>query len=219
MSVALLQATGAGKMVRKTIKAFRKKCIDADLLELLEGVLNSWKLLAGIDVRDSPEQPSDKNLEMQQRDMETAESCQTWRQLFDALSQREEEQRTSQGKRMRQIRRDLAASRPKLVKVRPTQSSKNPKYMLGRTASSPPSSLSLTANDKMAQLRREAVIQTAKRRRVIKKASFGDAVAFCAGSKKGADHRKRKVDTVQLAGGKRMKVPLNLAGRGKWKTK
>jgi hypothetical protein len=77
----------------------------------------------------------------------------------------------------------------------------------------------------MSQIRKEAALQQAMRKPPPKNnmnnqsptkntstmgaPSFGAAVAFCAGTKQGAAHRKRKIGGTlhHLGGGKQMKVP------------
>jgi hypothetical protein len=124
---------------------------------------------------------------------------------------------------MRNIPLKLAKTRPKLVKVRPATAKQQ--RVLDR---SPPRE---GGNVKVAQLRKEATIQTARQRTAAevhpKKASFGDAVAFASISKKGAAHKRKQLGGTiqQLGGGKRMKVPTKVVqGAGprqlasKWKS-
>jgi hypothetical protein len=109
----------------------------------------------------------------------------------------------------------LEKNRPKLVKVRPTASKQNGKKKFDSQTGAIHTGGS-SGNNKIAMLRNEAIIQTGRLHvpsNQKKKASFGDAVAFAAITKKGMAH-KRKVlgGTIkQLPNGKRMKVPSSLS--------
>ena len=199
MNVALLQATGIGKVVRKSIKKQKQQPsggICEDGASKLEALLQSWKALAA---QKAPTPP--------QTDLEMAERCSSWRQLFAALKQRQESRRESQGKRMREIRQHLASGRPKVVKVRPAI----PNKRLARTVAGE-RAMGGSSNAKLSQIRREAASQRqqqkpAPRRATTAKrpnnASFGDAVAFVSGKKKGTTTVGMKL----LPGGKLMTMP------------
>jgi len=148
MSVALLKATGAGKTVKKALKAAssnREGVRRTDRYDTLDRLLTAWMELAaqsGVEMttaKKPPSPPPSKSLaagsssspssvavtsppsfQEDAADLKVAENCKDWRSLFDALKQREELRRSKQGKRMRETRKKLASVRPKVVKVRPT---------------------------------------------------------------------------------------------------
>ena len=116
----------------------------------------------------------------------------------------------------------LAKTRPKLVKVRPTVSTAQQQRILERSPGHD------GGNAKVAQLRKEAAIQAARQKASVvrPKISFGDAVAFASVSKKGMVHKRKQIGgTIQKLGdGKRMKVPTKIVQGGgsrqfasKWK--
>lgn len=212
MNVSLLRDSGAGKLVKKAIKRGTLTFIDH---QVLQQVLSSWMDIAS---RDQAATASSTNAANLDDDLAQAEQCVSWRQLFHALQRREEHVRNSQGKRMRAIRRELAKSRPKLVKVRPSSKKQEAILDLSKTKSPP------TASSKIGKLRQEAKIQVIRQRRTMPtaKASFGDAVAFATNTTKGDRIRKRKIGgTIQrLGNGKTMKVPVARRSRKvvpKWK--
>jgi hypothetical protein len=119
----------------------------------------------------------------------------------------------------------LQDTRPRLVKVRPATTAKQQRF-LDRSATT--SSAGSNKIDKMSQIRKEAALQQAMRKppprphnnniqdksptknaSTMGAPSFGAAVAFCAGTKQGAAHRKRKIGGTlhHLGGGKQMKIP------------
>ena len=200
MNVPLLRATGIGKVVRKSIKKQKQQQSPGQesCVSKLESLLRSWKTMAA-----SPNAAS-----AIPSDLEVAEHCLSWRQLFAALKQRQDSRRESQGKRMREIRQHLASGRPKVVKVRPTIPNKRlAQNITGeRTATAP-------TNAKLSQIRREAasqrrVMPTATMRRVVvakrPNASFGDAVAFVSGKKKS---KTTTAGMKRLPSGKLMTIP------------
>jgi hypothetical protein len=208
MNVTLLQSTGAGKVIKRAIKTLAKQNKEGVLKKRLEHLLNAWMALAsdaGVQLAHKTKATNNKAKDMLS-DLNIAQTCQTWRQLFAALHQREDNRRTNQGKRMREIRRNLASDRPKVVKVRPAASNKQQR-ILARPgwAKSPPAAASGSVS-KLSLVKREAnqsrqVFQPQKT-----KASFGDAVAFSSGTSK-----KRK--TTVLPGGKTLHTPNNLVSR------
>jgi len=212
INVALLKATGIGKTVKKILK--RSADSPDAWCQRLQSLLTSWKDLAaskGVEIKGRVEtDPSDSRHkeEEEDEDMILVESCQNWRQLFTALKQREEHRRSSQGKRMREIRRNLSQDRPKIVKVRPA-SAKHQEILDNPMNKFKPAPV----NNKVSQLRKEASIVSSRQRGAFaapaKKtpSSFGAAVAFAGGSKKTTRAVKRKGTDLQLAGGKRMKIP------------
>jgi hypothetical protein len=212
MNVTLLQSTGAGKVIKRAIKTLTKQRKEGVLKKRLEHLLNSWMALAsdaGVQLDQKTKSPTTTKVKDMLSDLKIAQTCQTWRQLFAALHQREDNRRSSQGKRMREIRRNLASDRPKVVKVRPAATGKQQRILdrpgwakpSPAAADGPPSKLSLVKRE--AQQSRQAM-QPRK-----PKASFGDAVAFSSGT--GMNSKKRK--TTQLAGGKTLQTPNNLVSR------
>jgi hypothetical protein len=235
MNITLLKDSGAGKLVKKAVK--RKKGLSDAFRQQLNDILESWISMAasnGVYVKMAAKNASPTH----EDDLKLAESCQTWRQLFALLKDRHESIRSNQGKRMREIRknvsfscalrfnlllssrrchfrcfsfchvfdifRQLAQTRPKLVKVRPS-TAKQQRILEQGLASTP-------GNAKLVQLRQETSIQTTRQGRspaIKPKSSFGDAVAFAAVSKKGAWLKRKNVGGKihQLGGGKRIKVP------------
>ena len=251
MSVSLLQATGAGKIVRKALKAHKKTKCDPDEQQIqqqqqqqhellghkLEALLDSWKTLATDDAPQTQtsvlsqtgnaKKPPDEDV---QEALALAQDCSNWRQLFAVLKEREDNRRSSQGKRMREIRKNLASGRPKIVKVRPatakqqrvSASSRERVGMMSQSSSS-------NNNTKLSKIRREAAALSSHRHFVKnypagslpssssmatsnkrKPSSFGDAVAFVSGVKKQKTTlSSRKKTTIQrMGGGKVMNVPV-----------
>ncbi len=187
MSVSLLQACGAGKSVKKFVKACRKehecslnvhterpiqgshpartKTVVSPLAQL-EETLQRWKNIAAnsgvqINTSDGQSNEADEDLDHQE-DMRLVESCQSWRDLFSVLQRREEKRRASQGARMRKIRKDLATGRPKIIKVRPT-SSRHDNILdqsQQKKAASGSSSSVVSCNSKMKALKKESAAAT-----------------------------------------------------------
>ncbi|GAX14555.1 hypothetical protein FisN_6Lh333 [Fistulifera solaris] len=201
MNVSLLQATGAGKMLRKLVKRYKEDAIiPSSDIEVLEETLRSWKALAS----DGQGQQSPED-EVLLKDMELAEKCWSWRQLFAALKERQDNLRACQGKKMREAREKLASDRPKVVKVRPASAKQN--SILERPSTVAKRAFNVAPASKFSKIRQEAVqshqrlIQSPSKRG---DPSFGDAVAFASATK------KRKIEgrtQVALAGGKVMHVP------------
>jgi hypothetical protein len=112
----------------------------------------------------------------------------------------------------------LAQSRPKLVKVRPA-TEKQQAILAGmkNKGGSAAMAQSYAQKGKLALLQNEARMQALRQQRIApkRKATFGDAVAFASGTKKGAAHKRRKVGgtihrVVGSDGGQRLlKVPLH----------
>lgn len=116
----------------------------------------------------------------------------------------------------------LAKTRPKLVKVRPSVATAKQQRVLDRSPGRE------GGNAKVAQLRKEAAVQVARQKASVvrPKISFGNAVAFACVSKKGMAHKRKKIGGTiqQLGDGKRMKVPTKIVQGGgsrqfasKWK--
>ena len=248
MNVSLLQASGVGKAVKKFIKACAKeKPCSVDVhterpirgsqpgkvkfalspLAQLEETLQKWKHIAansGVQMTSNDRQDDDEDSSFDdQEDLRRAESCQSWRELFLVLKQREEKRRANQGARMREIRKNLATDRPKVIKVRPAKSRHNDileraekkkgatekGYSLSAFSTAPAAA---SGNAKMKALKRESRIATTLQKSAArpsptkKKHSFGSAVAF-ATNPHSKSPSKRKGHDVPLAGGKRMKIP------------
>lgn len=249
MNIDLLQASGVGKTIKKALKKYQQDS-SCELFAKLDQLLNAWKDLAansGVAMKEDPnkkmetrkpgknekESPYSALYAEDAPDLQLAQSCISWRQLFCVLKQREQLRRSHQGKRMREIRQHLASDRPKVVKVRPTSaSSKFAKAAHGQSGGSGwgQQQASSPASNKMNQLRKESCIMASRQKCTPAKAlptskssSFGAAVAFASVSSKKRNTNK----TVQLAGGKHMKIPGKVVQGGggqprqiasKWKT-
>lgn len=105
MNVALLKDSGVGKTVKKAIKK-----VDAEWKTQLEDLLSVWMEMAATDGVVSSNTQT-KHDDTTQEDLELAETCHSWRQLFAVLKHRNEELRTTQGKRMREIRNNVCSLR------------------------------------------------------------------------------------------------------------
>jgi len=245
MTVSLLQASGVGKSVKKFIKACAKEkpdflkasckaecgtkgshsananaAVEDSPLSQLEETLQKWKHMAansGVQITDDRQDNEEESNCDDQEDMRMAESCQSWRELFVALQQREEKRRADQGERMRKIRKNLATGRPRVIKVRPTKSRHDNildrAEKKGATSFASSSTPAFTSgNAKMKALKKESRIATtlqksSARPEPKKKHSFGAAVAFATNSKPTGPTKRHAVQGVTLAGGKRMKLP------------
>jgi hypothetical protein len=232
MNIALLKATGIGKTVKKIIKSHCGGC------EQLKQLLTSWMDLAasnGVEIKgQNGRAASPQVFKDDEEDLRILETCPMWRHLFAVLTQREEKRRSTQGKRMREIRKNLASGRPKVVKVRPTNS-KHDKILarpMDRVAAMS-GSKQAPGNGKMLQLRKEASVVASRQRNpgvpamkssggfgaAVAKTStggggFGASVAFASGSKKNSnEQRKKDGRTFKVGGGKTMKIPA-VAGQG-----
>ena len=221
MNVHLLQETGAGKAIQKVRKRLSKQ--ESPHCDSLDRILTRWKSMAaasGVIMSTTATHPEDASSEPSStidEDLAIAETCQTWRQLFSALQQREETRRSSQGKRMREMRQHLNNDRPKIVKVRPAKLSVRRERILKTPTAAPASG----ASGKLAQVRREAAIVASRQRPTgnntspkasaasalepPQRSSFGAAVAVC-------NSKKRKGTSMLTAGvpignGKRMVIP------------
>ncbi len=199
MNVSLLQATGVGKMLRKLLKRYKEdNTVPSSDIEMLEETLQSWKALAS----DAQHSAVDEAL---LKDMELAEKCWSWRQLFATLKERQDNLRTCQGKKMREAREKLASDRPKVVKVLPATAKQN--SILERPSLAAKATSTMAPVSKLSKIRREAVQSHQRLTQSSTKRSgpsFGDAVAFASATK------KRKIEgrtQVALPGGKVMHVP------------
>lgn len=211
MNLPLLIATGIGKTVKKAIKKHAKQELDT---QRMESLIVSWKHLAeqeGVELNNhddkappkkkqkttSPKNASivtttDSNADVQE-DWKMAEASQNWRQLFAALTKRESKRRSEQGQRMREIRGKLNHERPKVVKVRPAakNASKHERILNYSKKTSPNTgivgSMEQKGSHKLAQLKREAIIQSSRQNR-------GDAVNA---------HNQARVTALTSSGGSR----------------
>jgi hypothetical protein len=236
MNIALLKSTGIGKTVKKIIKSQRGEG-ESPVVEQMNQLLTSWMDLAasnGVKIKgQNGQSASPQVFKDDEEDLRILETCPMWRHLFAALTQREETRRSTLGKRMRETRKNLASGRPKVVKVRPTNS-KHDKILARpaeRVAAMSGGKQSL-GNGKMLQLRKEASVVSSRQRNpgvpamrsssgfgaAVAKSStgggFGASVAFASGSKKNSnEQRKKDGRSFKVAGGKTMKIPVQ-AGQG-----
>lgn len=241
MSVALLQETEVGKAIKKFIKLSRKnpKAQELDIftarplvsctksngksmspLQQLELLLQSWKDIAaksGVEIQDSNRDLRNPVAEDDhERDLKAAESCQSWRQLFHLLQERETNRRVSQGARMRESRERIAQNQPKIVKVRPAKAKHD--AILNRPvgkmySSSSVASLPPTKN-KMQMLKDESKVACAWQKssagQKVSANSFGNAVAFAGIGKSAKKLKVTPATTVPVASGRRMVVPTKI---------
>jgi hypothetical protein len=123
MNVALLRDSGVGKTMKKITKK-QNHHLPIETLRSIQTILNNWMELVNNNDDDNTNDHADEpcagktskskttdhhhhHSDEQQEDLRSAESCQTWRQLFAVLKQREEDRRNSQGQRMRDIRKNV----------------------------------------------------------------------------------------------------------------
>jgi hypothetical protein len=229
MNISLLKATGIGKTVKKFLKASaaRESCLGLhqtiDLsgqtsqetpISKLQSTLNAWISMAassGVKMKSEVDSPCAKRTKCD-RDLSSAEKCQSWRQLFAMLKNSDEKRVENQGARMRERRQKLDSDRPKIVKVRPTKPHhaailSRPGYG-GGTGSAP----SASGTSKLNQIKMEARVTVTRQRPPVQAkvpsggGGFGAAVAF-ASTSKSTKKRKASSKIISLANGKRMKVP------------
>ncbi len=224
MNVSLLQATGVGKSVKKFLKTCAKEkgaSLDANTVAKLERTLQRWKDMAahsGVQLNSSEVEAMEED-DLVQQDLRLAESCQSWRELFLVLKEREAKRRADQGRRMRERRNSLATGRAKVIKVRPAKmrhdnileraEKKKGTASFGSSTTTPAFS---SGNAKMKALKKESRIATtlqksSARPAAKKKDSFGAAVAFATNTKPTGQSKRGAGELVALGGGKRMKIP------------
>jgi len=195
MNVLLLQETGAGKTLRKACKMLKSKESTCPLHTCLSDTMSRWKTLASDSGGESKANPQEAALlELQH--------CHSWRQLFVMLKDKEDTRRTSQGKKMRERRSNLASGRPKVVKVRPTKAKHQ--RILDRPSEQKVGCPQTPKPNKMMLVRREAAQARANMSPKKKPlSSFGAAVARTNSTQKhGIQH------TVHRLGNNRvMSVP------------
>lgn len=210
VSVSVLAATGVGKLVKKALKNHQGDSSNTEQYKRLAKILNEWKEVAqngGVSVAGSRPKASSNQSSDNVKDLELAESCVDWRQLFAVLKRREDERRSSQGKRMRDRRKHLASDRPKIVKVRPTKAKHE------RMLTRPDERKShASINSKISKLKHESAIVAMRQRQPAptkpvfptkKTSSFGAAVAFASGPKRSSNNKP---------GGRTMQIPSNAGG-------
>ncbi len=135
MTVPLLSASGIGKGIKKLIKKIRG--VEPELTAQLETLLQNWMDIASaqgvvaISKSNKKTSPSSKlsqvsvdgknrhtSDEQHAQDIKTIQQCPQWRNLFQALSEREKKLFKSHGEKMRRIRQTLEVGRPKISTAR-----------------------------------------------------------------------------------------------------
>jgi hypothetical protein len=161
-----------------------------------------------------PSRPHDLDEQLQ-----VAETCQTWRQLFHILQERETQRRVHQGARMRESRERIAQNQPKIVKVRPAKAKHDAILnrpmgsKLGKYSSSSTIATITPAKSKLQLLREESKKAAAMQKSAptFNKNSFGNAVAFASVGKSA-----KKISTpgsglcINNNNGKRMMPPTTI---------
>jgi hypothetical protein len=200
MDVELLRLSGIGRSAQKFINACSKNeklRLDKASTHALDFLLKSWKMMAsseGVTMSEKVK-AEEKRSNLSQfglsEHIAIARKNSSWRQLYLALKKFDQEKRENQGARMRERRERLNSQRPKIVKVR------------HKTSNSKPLNMTSTQS-KMQQLRAEAKVTSTRRSPPVQKPAkgFGDAVAFATGS-----HKRKNATIVDIAGGKRLKIP------------
>ena len=236
MNVSLLKVTGIGKSVKKFLKSCdsheRFQCFDEPLTTSqniretprlqLDLVLRTWMAMAaksGVTMsKDNPTSEESSVVEECDKHLSEAENCKSWRELYITLKAHDENRRSNQGARMRERRKKLDSCRPKIVKVRRASSRQN--SILSKQQGG--IGEATTANLKMNKLRIEARV-TSMRRSLPGQAisssrnhpvsnpktvgGFGTAVATFATGHKSNKRKANSTTIVELAGGKRMRIP------------
>lgn len=227
MNISLLKATGIGKTVKKFLKASaaRESCLGLHLpidisgqishvtpISKLQSTLSAWMAMAasnGVKMKTEVDCPVAKKTK-HDRDLSSAEKCQSWRHLFAILKNSDEKRVENQGARMRERRQKLDSNRPKIVKVRPTKP--HHAAILSRPGSGGGSTPSASGTSKLNQIKMETKVTATRQRPPVQAkipsgaGGFGAAVAF-ASTSKSAKKRKASSKIISLANGKRMKVP------------
>lgn len=181
MNVALLQATGIGKKIKKVIKSMKQENQDdpKGCLDKLTQLLNKWKEMAS-----NPKAAATSH----EQDWKLAEECHSWRTLFKGLKERDETQREALGQKMRANRANLNAQRPTVVKVRPAKA--HHERILNYQASGGSSHMTgnLT-NPKLQKLRQESAMIAQRVSTATNKSrgSFSRAIAVAACAKRKAE--------------------------------
>lgn len=205
MDVMLLRSSGIGRSVQKLISACcknEKLGLDKESMHALQSLVKSWKTMASSEgvVMSEKLIAEEKRSNLSQfglsEHIAIARQNSSWRQLYSALKKFDQLKRKNQGARMRERRQRLNSQRPKIVKVRHKTS--DPKALK--------MSPMVTTQSKMQQIRSEAKVTSTRRSAPVQKLSkgFGAAVAFATGSQK-----RKNATIVDMAGGKRLKIPTN----------
>ena len=234
VNLAVLEATGAGKMLKKFVKHCSKYSEFAAALQdtqatgvrpvqSLQKTLEKWMALAG----QSPVGRDGKHPSQLRKDevkaFNVAQSCHSWRDLFHSLNAKEKERMEQHGARMRERRQKLAKTQPKIVRVAPRKSRQEAilNFAADRRRGKLPPGMGMMSlggnNDKMRKLRGEAAAVATRQRTTggpTTSATFANAVAFSSAGRSAA---KRKTGgpttTIELGGGKRMKIPQTKHGK------
>lgn len=235
MDISLLSSSGIGKTASKFIKkAGAGGIVDKGPGEtprdLLQKTISSWMALAansGVKLKDSSSSSKNPRTSRNSKNLDEARRCQTWKKLFMHLKVKGQEQRSNLAQRMSEKRKKLDKIRPKIVKV--SHASSRQRSILdgsggGKSGWSVGSSSS-SKDSKMTTLRQEAKVTSARRAInpvnaaatanrpatavAAKSAGFGAAVAFAQTSRKrkSSGGHSNRVQHIEIAGNRRMKVP------------
>jgi hypothetical protein len=232
MDISLLKSSGIGKAVKKFLKSCdaheRLQCFDEPITNQniretprtkLDTVLQSWMSMAaksGVKMKDDPSADPSAADDCDQH-LAAAKNCKSWRELYIALKEYDEKRRSNQGARMRERRQRLDSVRPKIVKVRHASSRQNSILNRQHGQIGDGTSTSSLGKLKIDQLRKEARVVSTRRAPPVQLSrkpvlgtkpagGFGAAVAFAHGHNSN-NNRKTSTTMVELAGGKRMKMP------------
>eukprot|EP00526_Cylindrotheca_closterium_P018300 CAMPEP_0113632318 /NCGR_PEP_ID=MMETSP0017_2-20120614/16797_1 /TAXON_ID=2856 /ORGANISM="Cylindrotheca closterium" /LENGTH=368 /DNA_ID=CAMNT_0000542867 /DNA_START=32 /DNA_END=1139 /DNA_ORIENTATION=+ /assembly_acc=CAM_ASM_000147 len=199
MDVELLRSSGIGKSAQKFINTCSKNeklGLEKESMHALHSLLKSWKMMASSEGVMMSENEKQTQFGLSEH-IAIARKNASWRELFSALKKFDQEKRENQGARMRERRQRLNSQRPKIVKVRHKSSNPKALKMTAKMAM-------VTTQSKMHQLRTEAKVTSTRRSPPVQKPAkgFGAAVAFATGS-----HKRKNATIVDMAGGKRLKIP------------
>ncbi|CAJ1937060.1 unnamed protein product [Cylindrotheca closterium] len=203
MDVELLRLSGIGRCVQKFINACcknEKLGLDKETIHALDSLLKSWKMLAsseGVTMSEKVKaEKSRSNLSQfgLAEHIAIARKNSSWRQLYSALKMFDQMKRENQGARMRERRQRLNSQRPKIVKVRHKTSNPKPLHVTPMAYT----------QSKIKKIREEAKVTSTRRCPPVPKPAkgFGDAVAF-------ATSKRKNATVVDMAGGKRLKIPTS----------
>lgn len=216
--------------------------VELSPLTQLEMLLQGWKQVASADgvqvakkggsapirsASDCSGRGKKTSEEQHREDMQTLQSCSSWRELHAALVLREAKMVASHGARMRQIRENLQTDRPKIGRVTHRNAGRRARReaildgsrgMRALATASRATSSSTCGSSKLQQLRKESAIATSRQKaglNKVTKSSFGFSIANATSSSRTAAKRSATVKPkeVALGGGKRMKVPQNASAR------
>jgi hypothetical protein len=189
----------------------------------LEQLLDDWKEMAAKSgTKIAGLKSSDQVNESDGEDAKISETCQTWRSLYHALETRKTTRLADQGARMRELKRRLDTDRAKIRKVQHAKPKPQHDRILNRplerrklpTAANSWGSQPKTGNSKITELKRQTAVVVGRQGKQLSgiatkpKTAFSNAVAFPNAFKpKASIKRKAETTTVQLNGGKQMKMP------------